>query len=307
MNISTVLVVGATGHVGRQVVPLLLKRGVSVWALVRPGSDASALEAQGVNIVRGDMMDPNSLDIAFSKKDAIISCAAGYTRRRKSDSSDIDRIGNANLALAAKKAGTKRYILNSILKCDDAPEVSHFADKAFAESKLRILGVPFVAIRPGAFLDQSKDFLAQNIQKNFYLGLGDTDKTRWSWVYTPDLAHVLVQALFADSSIIGKIIEVGWANEPVTNRELADAIAQVTARKLKRVTIPWWIMRLITAIVSPFNQGFGDLGRMFLYFKKGHYVADAVLHEAFFGSPPTMEDALKRWALSNQLILGSKT
>ena len=72
MSVTTVLVIGATGHVGRQVVPLLLKRAVTVRALVRPGSDASALEAQGVTVVRGDMMSPESLDAAFAKADAVI-------------------------------------------------------------------------------------------------------------------------------------------------------------------------------------------------------------------------------------------
>jgi len=55
-----VVVVGGTGMLGGQVVTALLSRGKGVRALVRPGSDAAHLEQAGVEIARGDMMDPAS-------------------------------------------------------------------------------------------------------------------------------------------------------------------------------------------------------------------------------------------------------
>ena len=60
-NDSPVVVVGATGMLGRQVVDALLSRGKRVRALVRPASDATALTKAGVEIARGDMMEPASL------------------------------------------------------------------------------------------------------------------------------------------------------------------------------------------------------------------------------------------------------
>ena len=56
-----VLVVGGTGHLGGRVIDQLLDRGKTVRALVRPSSDASKLEAKGVQIARGDMLDLSSL------------------------------------------------------------------------------------------------------------------------------------------------------------------------------------------------------------------------------------------------------
>jgi uncharacterized protein YbjT (DUF2867 family) len=55
------LVVGATEYLGSQVVDELLARGKNVCALVRPSTDATKLEAQGVQIARGDMQTPCSL------------------------------------------------------------------------------------------------------------------------------------------------------------------------------------------------------------------------------------------------------
>jgi uncharacterized protein YbjT (DUF2867 family) len=195
-----------------------------------------------------------------------------------------------------------RYVLNSILQCDDAPGVSHFVDKAETEAELRKLGAPFVAIRPGAFLDQANDFLAANVQKNAFMGIGDRDTTRWTWTYTQDLAESLVKAVFADAKIVGQRVDVGWSTGPVSNKELADTIAAITHRKLRRTTLPWWVVRAGTAVVGAFNSGVGDLGRMFLYFRTGRYVADGKLHEELLGPLPTKEDAVRRWAEEKRLI-----
>jgi len=75
-----VLVVGGTGMLGGQVVTALLSRGKRVRALVRPTSDGRGLEEAGVEIARGDMMDPASLLRAMEGVDSVISTAAGYTR-----------------------------------------------------------------------------------------------------------------------------------------------------------------------------------------------------------------------------------
>ena len=74
-----VLVVGATGSLGGQGVDRHLSRGKKVRALVRPSSDAGKLEAKGVEIARGDMLDLDSLVAAMSGTAAVITTAAGYT------------------------------------------------------------------------------------------------------------------------------------------------------------------------------------------------------------------------------------
>jgi nucleoside-diphosphate-sugar epimerase len=117
-----VLVVGATGSLGGQVVDELLERGKKVRALVRPTTNASTLESRGVEIARGDMLDLDSLVAAMTGADAAITTAAGYTRGSK-NADAIDTVGNANLAEAAHRTGIRRFVLTSILTCDQTPDV----------------------------------------------------------------------------------------------------------------------------------------------------------------------------------------
>ena len=78
-----ILVVGGTGHLGGLVIDELLALGKQVRALVRPATDPARLEAKGVEIARGDMLDLDSLVTAMTGADAVITTAAGYTRRSK--------------------------------------------------------------------------------------------------------------------------------------------------------------------------------------------------------------------------------
>src|SRR5216110_3631090 len=108
---NTVLVVGATGDLGGRVVDALLERGKRVRPLVREGTDPSRLAAKGVEIARGDMLDPASLERAMTGSNAVVTSAAGYTRRRKGDSLEkVDDLGNRNLVEAAKKTGIPRFV-----------------------------------------------------------------------------------------------------------------------------------------------------------------------------------------------------
>ena len=171
---GTVLVVGGTGMLGSQVVARLLSLGKPVRALVRPGSDATRLEAAGVTIARGDMMDPDSLDRAMDGADSVVTSAAGYTGHSKGDTPQIDTVGNSNLAEAASRARVRRFVLTSILTCDQTPDVPHFWHKKLTEDRLEQLGVPFVALRPGAFLDQVTRFGGDPFSKGRLTWLGSS-------------------------------------------------------------------------------------------------------------------------------------
>ena len=82
------------------------------------------------------MMDPWSLTRAMEGTDAVITSAAGYTRHRKGDTPATDTMGNTNLVEAAARAGVRRFVLTSILTCDETPQVPHFWHKKLMEDRL---------------------------------------------------------------------------------------------------------------------------------------------------------------------------
>lgn len=283
-----VLVVGGTGHVGSLVVDELLNRGKRVRALVRPGVNPSSLKARGVEIAPGDMLDLPSLVTAMTGADVVISTAAGYTRRSK-QALEIDTVGNANLAEAASRTGVKRFVLTSILTCDQTPQVPHFWHKKLAEDRLQELGVPFIALRPGAFLDQVTTMGGDPFK---------TGRLRWigaatvplTFVLTTDLARYLARAVDANIRP-GERVDIGW-DRPLSMREVADIATRLVGRKLAVASLPTWAMRAMGLFVPQMK----DLAAMVDWFATGRYVADTRRQAELFGAVPTAEDAIARFA-----------
>jgi uncharacterized protein YbjT (DUF2867 family) len=291
-----VLVVGATGHLGGRVVDALLARGKQVHALVRPASDAARLEAKGVVIARGDMMDQESLVRAMDDADAVLTTAAGYTRHSKGDSPDIDVVGNRNLADAAARAGVRRFVLTSILTCDKTPGVPHFWHKKLAEDRLQEQGVPFVALRPGAFLDQPTQMGGDPFAKGRLVWFG-SPTVPLTLVLTEDLAGYLAAAVDADLSD-GERIDIGW-DRPVTMAEVADIAGRLLGTEVPVRTIPARLLRGIGRTVAPVLPMVDDLSRMIAWMQTGRYVADTTRQGQVFGPVPTAEDAVARLLTSH--------
>jgi uncharacterized protein YbjT (DUF2867 family) len=295
MNDGPVLVVGGTGALGGQVVDALLARGKQVRALVRPSSNAGRLAAAGVDLARGDMMDPGSLLRAMTGADAVITTAAGYTRHSKGDTPDIDTVGNRNLADAAAGAGIRRFVLTSILTCDQTPNVPHFWHKKLAEDRLEEQGVPFVALRPGAFLDQVTRMGGDPFAKHRLMWFGSA-RTPLTFVLIADLAGYLAAAVDADVAA-GERIDIGW-DRPVGMQEIADISGRLLGERIKVRTIPAPVIHTAGTVLGPVVPMVKDMAAMLDWFQTGRYVADTTRQREVFGTVPAAEDAVARFLTS---------
>jgi uncharacterized protein YbjT (DUF2867 family) len=286
-----VVVVGGTGMLGGQVVTELLSRGKRVRALVRPTSNAARLEQAGVEIARGDMMEPESLLGAMDGADAVISTAAGYTRHSKGDTDEIDKTGNRNLADAASRAGVRRFVLTSILTCDQTPQVPHFWHKKLAEDRLEELGVPFVSLRPGAFLDMITQMRGDPFAKRRLMWFG-SPTIPLTFVLTKDLAGYLADAVDAPG-VDGQRIDIGW-DRPVSMQEIAQISGRLLGQQIRVRTVPAGVINAAGAVVGRFNPAVRDMAAMMQWFQTGGYVADPARQREVFGEVPTAEDAIAR-------------
>ncbi len=203
---GSVLVIGGNRATGLEVVRLLRARGEDVVVLVRPGSDASAAEALGARIVRGDVMNPPDVATAIAAVPAggqfraVISTLGGTSL--KGPRPDFD--GNRNVVDAARVAGVKRFLLVTMIGAGEslkaAPALSRYflrtvtPEKTKAEDYLKTSGLEYTIIRPGGLLNKEA-------QGKAYL----TEDTRsMSWIRRADVAALTVQAL-DDPRAIGKV------------------------------------------------------------------------------------------------------
>lgn len=138
----TILITGATGRVGKQVVEQLLKRDTSVRVLVRDPSRASFPEA--VEVMQGEMLDIDSLRRAF----------AGVSTFFLLNAVAPDEFTQALLALnIARESGVKRVVYLSVIHADRFVNVPHFAVKSGAERMITQMAFSATILRPTYFID----------------------------------------------------------------------------------------------------------------------------------------------------------
>jgi dihydroflavonol-4-reductase len=118
--VKPALVTGASGFLGWHVARLLLERGYPVRALVRPGSRVAELP---VEIVTGDLRDPDSLERAAAGCALVYHVAADYRLWAKNPQElyDSNVEGTRHLLEAARRAGVERVVYTSTVGCIGVP------------------------------------------------------------------------------------------------------------------------------------------------------------------------------------------
>ncbi|ESZ73016.1 NmrA family transcriptional regulator [Mesorhizobium sp. L103C119B0] len=137
----TILVTGATGNIGRQVVEQLAKRGADVRALVRDPSKATF--PAGVSVVQGDFLDVDSLRKAMSGVSTLFLLNAVVP----------DEFTQALIALnVARSAGIERIVYLSVIHADVYVNVPHFAGKFGVERMIEHMDFKATILRPAYFI-----------------------------------------------------------------------------------------------------------------------------------------------------------
>jgi uncharacterized protein YbjT (DUF2867 family) len=149
-----ILVVGATGQVGFGVVRRLRERGADVSALVRPSTDAGAVEAAGARIVRGDLREPEGLRSALDGVTAVVATANVIVPRR-GERADFDALerGYAELGRACRSAGVRRFVFLSVPVSFMGHGAPDFEAKQRIEAALRAEAVELTVARSSVFMD----------------------------------------------------------------------------------------------------------------------------------------------------------
>ncbi|MBD2751176.1 NmrA/HSCARG family protein [Microvirga sp. BT688] len=138
----TILVTGATGTIGRQVVEQLTKRGADVRVLVR--DPAKANFRAGVSVVQGDLPDIDSLREAF----------AGVSTLFLLNAVAPDEFTQALIVLnVAREEHVERIVYLSVIHSDLYLNVPHFAGKFGVERMIEQMGFNATILRPAYFMN----------------------------------------------------------------------------------------------------------------------------------------------------------
>ncbi len=223
-----IVVTGANGQIGRQIVEGLSKRlpvgqiGVSV----RDPEKASDLEQRGLRVCRGDFADASSLAQAFDRAEQVLIVSVNQLGEIA-----IQQHGNA--IRAAREAGAKRILYTSHQGANPSSAVPFARDHAATEELLRHSGVPFVSLRNG-FYAESALYQLGGIRDTGRLALPEDGPV--SWTARADLAEAAVAAL-TDGALFDGITPPLTAAEALDFGRVAGIVSELLQREVARVVV----------------------------------------------------------------------
>jgi uncharacterized protein YbjT (DUF2867 family) len=252
-NLPIVLLTGASGYVGGRLIPLLERQPVTLWCLARNRDKLRPLVKEPTQIVRGDVLDPASLDEALQGV-----TTAYYLVHLMSGSKDFereDRQAATNFAQAAKKARVRRIIYLGGLGDDNQKLSPHLRSRHEVGQVLRDSGVETVEFRASLVIGTGS--LSFDLVKSLTDRLPVMLCPRWLTTATQPIAvdDVLAYLLAARDLPPGesRIFEIG--SEDVTT--YGDMIREYARQKgLRRwlISVPVltpYLSSLWLALVTP--------------------------------------------------------
>jgi divinyl chlorophyllide a 8-vinyl-reductase len=246
MSISprTVLLLGATGTIGRATAGALEEAGHTVVAPVRSGADAAHLARP----VRCDFTNTSLTDLMKDNCcDAVISCLASRTGS-PSDARAIDRDLNATVLDAARAAGIAQFVLLSAI-CVQKPQLAFQQAKLEFEQQLQAAGLTWSIVRPTAFFKSLSGQLGRVRKGKPFLLFGNGELTACKPISDADLAGYLVACLH-DKSLHNRILPIGGPGPALTPRQQGELLFAALGQPPKFRQVPVGLMSAIIAGLS---------------------------------------------------------
>jgi NADH dehydrogenase len=258
---SPVLVVGSTGVLGRAVVGQLLARGIPVRAMARTPEKARDLADLGAEVVAGDLRDPASLRRACSGVAQVVAAAHALPGGHGNSSAKVDDAGHRALIAAAGESGVSRFVYTSALGASPSHPIDFFRTKHAIEEHLKASGLPWVVLRPSAFMEwHAHEFNGKSVLARGKVTLLGSGTRRRNFVAVRDVAAIAVHVL-ADASIVNRTIAIGGPDN-LTDVEVARLYGHVAGVTPKISHVPVPVLRLMGTLLRPLAPGIGRIMRM---------------------------------------------
>jgi len=283
VNNKLILIVGATGLLGRPVMEMLDHFGFPMRLLCRNPDKAAKIFGKHFEIVKGDIADNKSLEQALEGCYGVHINLKGGPKAK-----DFDRIehrGTAAVVKAAQNQGVTRitYLSGASIARDRlwfAPTKAKYD----AEQEIIKSGLEYAIFRATWFMESLPFFVRDNratVMGNQPLGI--------HWLAAEDYARMVAQAYLLDEPLYNKFTI--WGPDEYTFGEALEIFCSINFHGAKVNNIPLGVLRFFAAIT--FSRPLKEVLPLMKYFEKYGELGDPTLTDKMLGTP---QITLEKWS-----------
>jgi uncharacterized protein YbjT (DUF2867 family) len=247
----SLLIIGGTGTLGRQVVLQALTKGYPVRCMVRNFRKANFLKEWGVELVYGDLTRPETIPPCLKGITAVID--ASTSRANELDSlKKVDWDGKLCLIESAKAANVKRFIFFSTQNVEQFENIPLMKLKYGIETKLKKSGIPYTIFRLTGFYQGLIEQYAIPILENLPVWVTN-ENTNIAYMDTQDIARFCLRSLqipqTSNETFFLSGVK-GWASS-----EIISLCEQLAGQKAKVQRVPLFALKLVSGFFGFFEWG----------------------------------------------------
>ena len=263
----SVLVIGATGNQGGAVVRNLLPKGHRIRTLTRNSDSPKAkqLADQGVEVLKGDFADSDSLVKAATGVDTVFAMTTPYESGVEAEVKQ-----GIDLADAVKQAGVGHLVFTSVASADRNTGIPHFDSKYKVEQHIASLKIPYTIVAPVFFMDNwFSPWFLPSIQEGTLKFAMPADRPLQQ-ISVDNIGEFGAAMIERRDSVFGKRFDI--TGDELTGEQTVAAISKDSGRTIRYEGFDPEFMRADNA----------DFAEMFSWFNKVGYSADIKsLHKDF--------------------------
>lgn len=245
----SLLILGGTGTLGRQIIRKALNEGFQVKCLVRNFRKAAFLKEWGAELIYGDLILPETIPLALIGVTAIIDCSTG----RPDDPFSLELVDlNSKYILieSAIKANIRRFVFFSILAASLYSEIKLLMLKIMVESRIKVSNLNFtIFCIPGFFQGLVPQYALPILDKKVVWITKESSAI--SYISTQDVANIVIKSL-SISQFENMYLPIN-GRKPWKSLEIINLCERISKRRANINRVPVYVLTFLQKFAKIFQ------------------------------------------------------
>ncbi len=247
-----ILIAGSTSQPGQRLIPMLVEKGYKVRALTRDACKLENARSLGVDVIEGDLRQPDTLLRACEGAEVVVSSVTAILGVGNNNVHTVDEAGVRSLMEAAQRSGVKRFVFVSAYGAAQNHPVDFFRMKFAAEEYLKSLNMDYTILRPTAFMESWCARIGMQVMNDQPVTMFGDGKNPIGFISVEDVAKFILLAL-EDPRLRNQILTIGGPQN-LTFAEVAATYERLTHKSARKTYIPAWRLQLMRAWYGIFDE-----------------------------------------------------